>query len=423
MKNDNHEPSDKRNMFRRLFSGPKSVEQIDPSLNSDDVSATDDVSPEAEDIILSSAENPVTPSVESISNDAEEATRKLEESMKTDEEQVQQSASKNSARSDSANFAGGAAAVVAGVALLTPRPANAWVGDIVDGIVEKAGGAVLEPLKSLFSNLMEGFGLSNMFGTQEGAKAQGRSTDAINEVNHSAENAKVMRATEPPPHLCLNIQERQFQYSVLGKEKVRVKQAQSTYFRDALNYGSGSHTMQIFEKIKQRSAGSANADDTVRTILKVSPIITGSEDTLSEENKQNAILSIDAMVGPAADKIGSPNLKANGSFSANEAKKIGMHNRLAIARNVLVKEVEEKAEDTPGEASRYEARKLMIGRTFGAGSEWYEEVLSKGDMTPLLKDQLVMSGTTNSLMNELLDSSKDTNRLLATQLISTIERA
>jgi hypothetical protein len=76
-----------------------------------------------------------------------------------------------------------------------------------------------------------------------------------------------------------------------------------------------------------------------------------------------------------------------------------------------------------GEASRYEARKLMVDRTFGAGTEWTQEVLSKGDPVPLLKDELVLLGTTNSLLLEMLEASKEANKLLALQVIEQIERA
>lgn len=327
--------------------------------------------------------------------------------------------------SEGVNHAASIAAVAAGVALAAPRRANAWVGDIVDGIVEKAGAAVLEPLKSLFGNLMEGFGLSIMFGTQEGAKAQGRSTDAINEVSHSVEQAKIMRATEPPPHLCLSIQEKKYQLKLLGEEKRQVMNSQANYFYEALKYGSGNHMFDIFSKVKEKAppSGNVTSEEEVKTFLKVSPIIAESEDTLSQETYDNAILSVDTMVAGAAEKVGKPNLNATGKYAGQEAIKIGRQNRLAICKNTLVKGVAEKYAGNSGEASRYEARKLMVDRTFGAGTEWTQEVLSKGDPVPLLKDELVLLGTTNSLLLEMLEASKEANKLLALQVIEQIERA
>ena len=59
--------------------------------------------------------------------------------------------------------AAAAIAVAAGVMATAPNPANAWINDIVKGITEKAGSAVLEPLKSIFGSLMEGIGVSNLF--------------------------------------------------------------------------------------------------------------------------------------------------------------------------------------------------------------------------------------------------------------------
>lgn len=333
-----------------------------------------------------------------------------------------QTSSSNSTAEQGVNAAASVAAVAAGVALTMPRPANAWVNDIVDGIVEKAGAAVLDPLKGLFGNLTEGFGLSNMFGTQEGAKAQGRSTDAINEVSHTVENAKVMRATEPPPHLCLSIQEKKYQLNVLAGEKSRVKRQQFTFYNEALNYGTGQHLSNVFGQVKEKSGAINTSEDVVKAFLKTSPVIAETEDSLSDETHANALLSVETMVAGAAEKIGKPNLRATGKFARSELIKIGRQNRLSIARNTLVKGVEEKFSGTRGEASRNEARKLMVDRTHGAGTEWYSEVLSKGDPVPLLKDELVLLGTSNSLLLDMLESCKETNKLLALQIVDQLER-
>lgn len=397
---DKPQSEEKRNFFRRLFKKKADKKSISEQSTNDPSFLDNDAMVKNEDLV---DDVKVTASHQGVNSVDEKPARS----------------------SEGVNHAASIAAVAAGVALAAPRPANAWVGDIVDGIVEKAGAAVLEPLKSLFGNLMEGFGLSNMFGTQEGAKAQGRSTDAINEVSHSVEQAKIMRATEPPPHLCLSIQEKKYQLKLLGEEKRQVMNSQANYFYEALKYGSGNHMFDIFSKVKEKapSTGNVTSEEEVKTFLKVSPIIAESEDTLSQETYDNAILSVDTMVAGAAEKVGKPNLNATGKYAGQEAIKIGRQNRLAICKNTLVKGVAEKYAGNSGEASRYEARKLMVDRTFGAGTEWTQEVLSKGDPVPLLKDELVLLGTTNSLLLEMLEASKEANKLLALQVIEQIERA
>ncbi|WP_218309885.1 hypothetical protein [Alteromonas antoniana] len=340
----------------------------------------------------------------------------------TEESDTEKKQGKNG---EASSIVSASAIALAGVALTVPRPAHAWVDDIVNGITEKAGAAVLEPLKSIFGNLMEGFGLSNMFGTQEGAKAQGRSTDAINEVTTTVETSKIARATETPPHMCHSITEVKFRKKVELGEQKRASRAVANYVKQATSWGSGQYSKLVFNSVREGLSdltGNISDEKKVETMLKASPIVTESSDTLSPSAKSAAMNSVDAMIAPLADRIGEPNLKAQGSAATKALHKIGQHNRLILARQTFVKDIEERSPEFAGTASRYEAKKLEIARTHGGGSEWYDEVIGKGDPTPLLKDMLLMTGSTNSLLFETLQETKHGNKLAASQLIEAIER-
>lgn len=392
------EKPNRRRFFRSLFSGTRQVAEVDSS-NEDMVSEH-----KAQRSNVGDAEPNHT------------SDCKTKETV---------GANGKSENNEAKSIASASVIALAGVALTVPRPANAWVSDIVNGITEKAGSAVLEPLKSIFGNLMEGFGLSNMFSTQEGAKAQGRSTDAINEVTTTVETSKVARATEAPPHMCHSITEVNFRKKVEIGERKRASRAVANYVKQATSWGSGQFSKHVFNSVREglnEHNGNISDEQKVETMLKASPIVTESSDTLSPSAKNAAMNSVDAMIAPIADRIGEPNLKAQGSAATKALHKIGQHNRLILARQTFVKDIEERSPEYGGTASRYEAKKLEIARTHGGGSEWYDEVIGKGDPTPLLKDMLLMTGSTNSLLFETLQETKHGNKLAASQLIEAIER-
>jgi hypothetical protein len=160
---------------------------------------------------------------------------------------------------------------VLGAAMTHSPPANAWVGDIVKGITEKAGAAVLEPLKGIFGNLMEGFGLSNMFSSQEGAKAQGRSTDAMNEVTAGVEKNKLLRATEPPPHLCLSIAEFKHTLKMETAAAKRSEKKMTKWVEESSNKaGSGKMSDDLVHRLMVQAERTANPN--LAKLLQMSPL-------------------------------------------------------------------------------------------------------------------------------------------------------
>jgi hypothetical protein len=313
------------------------------------------------------------------------------------------------------------AAALAGASMMHSAPANAWVGDIVKGITEKAGAAVLEPLKSIFGNLMEGFGLSNMFGSQEGAKAQGRSTDAINEVASGVEKNKILRATEPPPHLCLSVAESKHTFKMEADSAARSKAKMNQWVTSTANAGSGRMSDDFVHRLMLQAEKTANPN--LANLLQMSPLAFTSMDTINDPDVKDAAYNyVDAMTIPVVEMVGKPNMNVKGKGAIRETQKLSKHNKINIARSILTEEIEDKVSDTAGEASRYETRKLQIKRTFGGGSDWHAEVLAKGDPTPLLKDLMVLTGTSNDLLHDLLNESKKSNRLAAASLLESIEQ-
>jgi hypothetical protein len=311
---------------------------------------------------------------------------------------------------------------IIGAGMSHSPPANAWVSDIVSGIVEKAGAAVLEPLKAIFGSLMEGFGLSNMFGTQEGAKAQGRSTDAMNEVTSGVEKNKLLRATEPPPHLCLAMAESKHTFKMETASAKRSNQKMAQWVSETTEKaGTGSMSSDHMHRMLTQAQRTANPN--LAKLLQLSPLSFTSLDTISDpEMKQAAYNHVDAMTIPVIEMVGKPNMNVKGKGAIREVHKLSKHNKINIARSILVEEIEEKVSDIAGEASRFETRKLQIKRTFGGGSNWHEEVLLKGDPTPLMKDLLVLTGTSNDLLLDILNESKKSNRVASAILLESIER-
>jgi hypothetical protein len=311
---------------------------------------------------------------------------------------------------------------VLGAAMTHSPPANAWVSDIVKGITEKAGAAVLEPLKGIFGNLMEGFGLSNMFSSQEGAKAQGRSTDAMNEVTSGVEKNKLLRATEPPPHLCLAMAESKHTFKMEFAAAKRSKKNMTKWVAETSDKaGSGKMSDDFVHRLMQQAERTANPN--LAKLLQMSSLSFTSVDTISDpEMKEAAYNHVDSITIPVIEMVGKPNMNVKGRGAVREVRKLSKHNKINLARSILVEEIEDKVSETAGEASRFETRKLQVKRTFGGGSDWHDEVLLKGDPTPLLKDLMVLTGTSNDLLLELLNETKKSNRVASANLLESIER-
>jgi hypothetical protein len=311
---------------------------------------------------------------------------------------------------------------VLGAGMSYSPPANAWVADIVKGITEKAGAAVLEPLKGIFGNLMEGFGLSNMFSSQEGAKAQGRSTDAMNEVTSGVEKNKLLRATEPPPHLCLAMAESKHTFKMESAAAERSKQNMTKWVAETSDKaGSGKMSDDFVHRLMVQAERTDNPN--LAKLLQMSSLSFTSVDTISDpEMKEAAYNHVDSITIPVIEMVGKPNMNVKGRGAVREVRKLSKHNKINLARSILVEEIEDKVSETAGEASRYETRKLQVKRTFGGGSDWHDEVLLKGDPTPLLKDLMVLTGTSNDLLLEILNESKKSNRVASANLLESIER-
>tara|TARA_Y100001956_G_scaffold79851_1_gene93924 strand:+ start:156233 stop:157417 length:1185 start_codon:yes stop_codon:yes gene_type:complete len=318
--------------------------------------------------------------------------------------------------------AAAAIAVAAGVMATAPNPANAWINDIVKGITEKAGSAVLEPLKSIFGSLMEGIGVSNLFGTQEGAKAQGRSTDAINEVTAGVEESKVKREAEPPPHLCLAIAEAKHSMKVSVGSKERLNRNMANWVGNVVKMNTaGPLSKGVIKNLKEQQSATKDQKGLFEA-MNMTPAAIEASDTINDEQvRKSADNYVSVMVDPVIDMIGSPNLNVNAAQAPGEMSKVARIGRVSLARSVLMKGIEERTPTKSGEASLHESRKLMAERTFGGGSDWHTEVLLKGSPTPLLKDMLVMQGAQNKLMLEMLEEAKSSNQLLAATLLENVE--